>query len=51
MTVLEVRRTIGIGADDAGAVTLSWSERGYYYRLSSGTLGVAELARVAARLR
>ena len=51
MLVLSVRRTIGIAADTEGAVTLSWSERGYYYRLTSGTLGVAELARVAARLR
>ena len=51
MLVLRVRRTIGIAADTEGAVTLSWSERGYYYRLSSSTLGVAELARVAARLR
>ena len=51
MVVLSVRRTIGIGADTEGAATLSWSERGYFYRLSSGTLGVAELARVAGRLR
>lgn len=51
MGVLAVRRTIGIAADADGAATLFWSERGYYYRLSSSTLGVAELARVAARLR
>jgi len=51
MFVLPVRRTIGIGADVDGAATLSWSERGYFYRLTSGTLGAAELARVAARLR
>ena len=51
MLVLPVRRTIGIAADTEGAVTLSWSERGYFYRLTSGTLGVAELARVAGRLR
>ena len=50
-TVIAVRRTIGIAADAEGAATLSWSERGYYYRLTSSTLGVAELARVAARLR
>jgi hypothetical protein len=51
MGVIVVRRTIGIAADSEGAATLSWSERGYYYRLSSSTLGVAQLARVAARLR
>lgn len=51
MLVIPVRRTIGIGADTEGAVTLSWSERGFFYRLSSSTLGVKELARVAARLR
>jgi hypothetical protein len=51
MGVVVVRRTIGIAVDSEGAATLSWSERGYYYRLTSYTLGVAELARVAARLR
>ena len=49
--VVRVRGTIGIAADAEGAATLSWSERGYFYRLTSGTLGVAELARVAGRLR
>jgi hypothetical protein len=49
--VVRVRGTVGVGADAEGAVTLSWSERGYFYRLSSGTLGIAELARVAGRLR
>ena len=49
--VVRVRGTVGIAADTEGAATLSWSERGYFYRLTSGTLGVAELARVAGRLR
>ena len=49
--VVRVRGTVGVAADADGAATLSWSERGYFYRLTSGTLGVAELARVAARLR
>ena len=49
--VVRVRGTVGIAADAKGAATLSWSERGYFYRLTSGTLGVPELARVAARLR
>lgn len=49
--VVRVRGTVGVAADAEGAATLSWSERGYFYRLTSGTLGVAELARVAGRLR
>lgn len=49
--VVRVRGTVGIGAEAEGAVTLAWSERGFFYRLSSASLGIAELARVAARLR